>query len=232
MGHCVHLQLAQVDKGDALIAISSLTITANKQTTIAEQHRGTYERAAKAAGVALCAIQAQLPRGEWNRWVRDHYHYSKTTANTYMRFARGPTTPEAIRRHPIAFHRQAEALRKTGWAYSEIAQELGVSSFAIRSWLDPEAARRRDVVHTTQRREARALRRRRGEEEAQRRARAAGGNLLKARASLVTACEALGALAGRETDADLCLEYTKARTFAQRAIHAVDRVSAERLLVR
>ena len=39
--------------------IPSLTIVANKQTALAEQHRGTYEQAAKAAGMALYGEIAQ-----------------------------------------------------------------------------------------------------------------------------------------------------------------------------
>ena len=212
--------------------IPSLTLAANKQTALAERHRGTYEQAATAAGVALCAIQAQLPRGEWMRWVKEQYDYSQKTANTYMYFARGPVGRGGTSAYPTAFRRQAKALRRNGWAYAEIAQELNVPRSTIGNWLNPAPQRRLDERASVLRREATALRQRQVEEASQRRARAAGGNVLKARTSLLAAYEALDALAQRATDADLCLEYTKAKGCVSQATLALDRASAERLLVR
>ena len=212
--------------------IPSLTIAANKQTALAERHRGTYEQAATAAGVALCAIQEQLPRGEWMRWVKEQYDYSQKTANRYMLLARGRVGSGATLRYPTAYRRQAKALRRHGWSHGEIAQELEVSRAVIGAWLDPAAHRRRDERALAKLRTATDLRQRQVEEESQRRARAAGGNVLKARTGLLAAYEALDALAKRATDADLRLEYTKAKGYASQATLALDRASAERLLER
>jgi hypothetical protein len=74
-----------------VVDLTALAAVANAEHQHAEMHRQAYQEHARAAGMALVAIKAEMP-GEFKRWAIANLTYAYRTATRYMALAsRGDT---------------------------------------------------------------------------------------------------------------------------------------------
>ena len=136
------------------------------------------------AGEALLEAQAQLPWGQWEPWLDEHFNQSRVNAAIYMRIARyrdfviesGITSIRSARRllsehcdseaqepprHPQHLRLEVEACRlhKSGMPKKHIAELLDVRPEQVTYWTNPAAYRKRIEGNRRRKRRAQEARR-------------------------------------------------------------------------
>lgn len=83
-------QLDRMSDSNRLRSLDELAGAIAREHKDARRDLASFARHATAAGAMLLDVKAQLPHGEWLRWLAVNFEGSMRTAQTYMRIAGDP----------------------------------------------------------------------------------------------------------------------------------------------
>lgn len=75
----------EVVSGEVLLPLSELAEEANREHNLVREACGSMAAHAIRSGRALATAKKQVPHGEWDWWLKCHFHASYSTAALYMR---------------------------------------------------------------------------------------------------------------------------------------------------
>jgi hypothetical protein len=165
--------LSVVEAPAALETLEELADAVRREHALAAQAGATMVEHAIRAGDALRAAKNQIERGGWERWIAQEFpdKHAKTL-RLYMRLskyqehvrtmqpgsivhAQQLLAGEAIRPHETELRDAARNLSQRGKTQKQITAELGVSLYAVQSWLNPRLLERRRSLRAQESRAAR-----------------------------------------------------------------------------
>lgn len=241
--------MSAMDTANTVRSLEDLAGTANREHAAAEDAARTWLEHAVAAGSALLEARSRVEPGGWARWVEDNIEFSYTTIREYMRVAKHPEqaqgASEKTRRGVLSHISSLPAASSGVWRSTEedrqyaaervsegaslrtVAEEIGVTSDTINSWVNPEVRKRRAERHRKRqlrrRREQAALQEKEEREARDAAAKRAGGAASHAyahtRKTLTHLMAAVEEASNREAEA----AYREALSLAQKVEDEIHR---------
>jgi transposase len=200
--------------------LDALASTANREHSLCEQASRSALAHAIQCGAALLQARAQVPDGEWLRWLAANFKGVQTTASDYMRLAtyRDRLDPSMGMKEAVyslsglpavsrtgrvgtapEVREAAVAAVKDGATLTAVAEHFEVGLSTVHAWVNPGKRHENTMRYRARQRAAQdALRKQEREREIRRAVRKAGAALAEAYSM---SCRMLGVLAQAEQEA-------------------------------
>jgi hypothetical protein len=155
------------------LPLSDLAEVVRQEHALVAQAGATMVEHAIRAGDALRTAKAHVQRGGWEAWLGQEFpDKHPKTLRLYMRLskfqervreaqpasivhAQRMLAFEAIRPHEDELREEAHSLHQQGLTQKDIAAQLGVSHYAVASWLNPKLREQRRAKKNQQSKAAR-----------------------------------------------------------------------------